>query len=1203
MSECTVYVSYGEEAPHSGVERFEVNAAGVSTEAPFTFTGAGSGSEFKYIEGARIVGSPEARFESSGQNSPGDVAVDSHGNIYVVGATHNNIETLAVYEYEPSGRFVRVFSGTQTPGLQGKTGEGGWGGFPTGVVVDPSSGQLLVSVANSRGGSQEAGAVDEFSVVTGEYLGQITATNPKQAGAHLLSPHAMTVNAQGDLYVVDNVTNGAREEQVHVVDEYGAASANKPSLRVGGVSGQTSASAVLSGAVDPDGHPLGSCQFQYVTEAAYRETIEPTQGHPEEAKFSSLSSGGEAPCSPAAAMIPADNEYHPVEAGISEHVVSGVTYRYRLVATTAGEGEAQSEALTFIVPAAPLVQSMSATGISSSSAALEAKIDPRGADTTYHFEYDTSPYTGAESHGVSVPVPDAGIGAGGLTGSALESVAQQIGGLAPATTYYFRVVATNEVEENGQITYGPETTVGEERSFTTPPEAAAGLPDNRAYELVTPANKGAAGDMFSEPTDLNGEYHNGHDVGYPSESGDQFLLHTTAAFGPFPASGENAYVFSRDPARDGWSYSSLSSPSLGVQGLFPVVFDPADLSRVGVEDRVGSVNSVAGGSYSSLVGPPGGPYANLHADSPVFSTGEHSKEETKIVGGARDLDRVVLESKNHALAPGAEGQDEGSNALYESTGGGECTLATTNCTLIDVKTNGELVSQCGAVLGLGTHPLGIPFEPESPFGDGEGGTFGKTHDAVSADGSKVIFTAPDPFAVGDGPECWGGKASPQVNPPQLYMRSGGETIEVSAPEADAPEAGGRYIAEYVGASEDGSRVFFVTEAWLTASHPQGHDWELYEYNTETRKLTRVSAGEAGSSGAVGGAGVFAVPVVSASGSAVYFIANGVLASNQGAGGGYATPGNCALTPDNGGSCNVYRYETATAAIVYVATVSDAADWGTTNGGEAAHGFGFDPREDWYTTPDGRYLLFLKGSQLYRYKAPSAGLPGGDLRCVSCAPSGAPSVANASSEFSRSALEIPDADPVSAMSANGEYVFFDSAQELVPQATSGTLDVYEWHDGTVSLISPGDDPTPSYFLGYSPTVTAGGETIEGANVFFGTHAQLVPADEDSSGNVYDARICTAAEPCLKPAAGETAQCEGGTCQTPPVLPVFQTPATLTVVRDGNLAPVPSTTTVKKATKKTTTTCRKGYVRKRVKKKSGCVKRSRLKQAKKTNRRAK
>ena len=133
--------------------------------------------------------------------------------------------------------------------------------------------------------------------------------------------------------------------------------------------------------------------------------------------------------------------------------------------------------------------------------------------------------------------------------------------------------------------------------------------------------------------------------------------------------------------------------------------------------------------------------------------------------------------------------------------------------------------------------------------------------------------------------------------------------------------------------------------------------------------------------------------------------------------------------------------------------------------------------NWYTTPNGRYLLFgdslqvgannvaadgcaeaaLPSTQgevdgrcteLYRYDAQAAERGETPSLCVSCGSQEANSAGNA--EFARSADYGPAAGPVRAMSDDGEYVFFDTQASLVSGASNGTLDTYEWHDGQVSL---------------------------------------------------------------------------------------------------------------------------------------------------------
>jgi predicted lipoprotein with Yx(FWY)xxD motif len=103
-----------------------------------------------------------------------------------------------------------------------------------------------------------------------------------------------------------------------------------------------------------------------------------------------------------------------------------------------------------------------------------------GGTTTYHFEYGTT-----TAYGSSVPMPDAD------AGSALANqVSQQIGGLAPGTTYHYRLVSNNSVEGTG---------FSADRTFTTP---AAGAPPTTTPsqptnpypgETTTPTAPAAAG--------------------------------------------------------------------------------------------------------------------------------------------------------------------------------------------------------------------------------------------------------------------------------------------------------------------------------------------------------------------------------------------------------------------------------------------------------------------------------------------------------------------------------------------------------------------------------------------------------------------------------------------------------------------------------------------------------------------------------------
>jgi hypothetical protein len=1122
LGECYVYVAHDATNPGApsgdglaeGIEKFNTKGEAV----PFSASGS-----VPYVKNNGITGTESGGFPSE---ALGAIAIDGEGNIYAIVAGSFVAGTRqVVVEYSAGGRFVRAFDGAGTPGLGESHEQDGWGGALDSLAFDPVSHHILVAVdhfrevATNENGVEITheepvdGSVDEFDARSGRYLNQITEASP---GVRLHSALDLAVDSHGDLYVNDTDLPSQISPQQHAIEVYGPGHF-APGLRLAEASERTSTGAVLNGSVnveadtDPERLGLSDCHFDYVSETAFAQ--------------SGFAAASSAPCAPAAGSLPKDSSYHAVHAALGG-LAAGTTYRYRLVATTEGAlgAESVSGVLAFTTPHAPAIESTSATNLSSTFAELRAQIDPLGADTGYHFEYDTRAFAGAEAHGLSVPVPDGDIGAGGAGGSAVESVSQQVAGLVAGSTYHFRVVASNVAGS----TYGPDET------FTTLPAPAVGLPDGRSYELVTPVDKTGGSDMFAAPFE-NDEYSN-LDDGTPSDTGNGFVLETHAGFGPFPGNEDSAYVLARTGGA--WGYTSLASPALGVQSILNVTFDPSDLSRVGVRDYVGSKASEAGQQSTGLLGPPGGPYSTLYTSPALHGQAGDGGQTTQIVGADRGLDSVLIEGPNPLLCPGAEELKHG-EALCELSGG--------EAKLVNADSEGALIGRCGAALGS----------------DGAGGG-GKAHNAVSPDGSQVIFTAPDPSsrAQNSGPGCWNGAAA---NTPQLYLRSHEHTIELSEPEAGVSDPTGRHLAEYVGASKDGSRVFFLSEGWLTADHPVIHDLELYECEiTEEAgepacRLTRISAGEPGSRAGSEGAAVQGVLALADDAGAVYFTARAALAE-----GAPALAAGQELV-------NLYRYDTASSTTAYVATINRSDSDQTSYGACAQVGFANGdsrapcPRASWYSTPDGRYLLFASSrdltgydnsgqcvlstdgaptgacEELYRYDASTRA-----LICVSCDPSGAQPVSNAL--FSRSSLVGPDSGQQRGMSDDGSYVFFDTADALVPQDINGTLDVYEWHEGRIALLSSGRDAGPSFFLGASS---------DGSNAFIGTHAQLVPQDIDTLGDIYDARICTAADPCVQPPPGATAQCEGDACQNPSAAPIDATPSSLTFAGPGNAAAPTST----------------------------------------------
>ncbi len=91
---------------------------------------------------------------------------------------------------------------------------------------------------------------------------------------------------------------------------------------------------------------------------------------------------------------------------------------------------------------------------------------------------------------------EAPVGGGELSSNEVGSAAVGVSGLSPGTAYRFRVVASSECA-------GPHEprceTVGGTAAFDTYPSYAAGLPDGRAYELVSPINKNGGEAFPADP--------------------------------------------------------------------------------------------------------------------------------------------------------------------------------------------------------------------------------------------------------------------------------------------------------------------------------------------------------------------------------------------------------------------------------------------------------------------------------------------------------------------------------------------------------------------------------------------------------------------------------------------------------------------------------------------------------------------------------
>jgi Tol biopolymer transport system component len=201
--------------------------------------------------------------------------------------------------------------------------------------------------------------------------------------------------------------------------------------------------------------------------------------------------------------------------------------------------------------------------------------------------------------------------------------------------------------------------------------------------------------------------------------------------------------------------------------------------------------------------------------------------------------------------------------------------------------------------------------------------------------------------------------------------------------------------------------------------------------------------------------------------------------------------------------------------------------------------------------DGSHLLFLSTAELTGYEnngamevflsGPPVGGGQAKLSCVSCNPTGerprgasliSGAISNGQSETATQ-LYKPR-----SLSADGNRVFFESADDLSARDSNKDQDVYEWEaigvgncareGGCVQLISSGSGEGSAHFIDAS---------ADGSDAFFLTDASLAFGDPGSF-DLYDAR-----EGGGFPPPPNTIACDGDACQPLPEAPEDPTPGTL------------------------------------------------------------
>ena len=200
-----------------------------------------------------------------------------------------------------------------------------------------------------------------------------------------------------------------------------AAIAIIPSTVTGAASTVTATTAALAATVNPSGVQT-AYRFEYGTTTGYGSQTSP------------VAAGAGTAAVPASAQL----------TGLSPLT----TYHFRIVATRSGQAIATGADHTFTTAAGPpAAVTGDASDIAQTTSSLNGQVDPRGAPTAWRFDYGTT-----TAYGSQTPQVNAGAGSGAIPVSA------HLTGLAPQTTYHFRIVAVR----NGQA-----AATGADRTFAT----------------------------------------------------------------------------------------------------------------------------------------------------------------------------------------------------------------------------------------------------------------------------------------------------------------------------------------------------------------------------------------------------------------------------------------------------------------------------------------------------------------------------------------------------------------------------------------------------------------------------------------------------------------------------------------------------------------------------------------------------------------
>jgi hypothetical protein len=785
----------------------------------------------------------------------------------------------------------------------------------------------------------------------------------------------------------------------------------------------------------------------------------------------------------------------------------GTNYEVRLVAENAG-GKGPEPKISFkTATVAPQIDSTFLASASSTEAIVAAQIRPGGAPTTYHVQY--IPEAQFLSEGEQ-------FGQGTLETAESSSIGEDdkqyearatLSGLDSRTAYRYRFVAHSEVaavigSAEALYTYVAPVFSGCLNEQLREEDDSKALADCRAYEQVSSEAETVYVPETPGGIPAEGYLHAWYPMQAAADGEAVSFVGEPASSGRGCGTGNNGggegdeHLATRlegaNRGEGGWSSSDVMPCGASPATFYEAFSENLSQGVLATAEHERPLSSGVETSCNLL-------YSRVGAEgaySPLFSEEGATCQRPFYVGSSADGSSLVFESSAKKTEGAKSAPGSGHENIYDSVGG--------QLHLVNVLPGAKV--DANATVGS------LSGEPEIVNGQGVHLPALNTSNAVSSDGSRIFWTnlATGTVYLRENPaeepsEVTGGRCTE----PALAC-----TVQVS--EGVTPAA-------YQTATPDGRFVYY-TEA--------GRLWR-FDVESEAREPLTVAGAEV--------QGVIGVNQSGVDGSYVYFVAEGKL-SPEAETRKCNTSGESAAAEKEeaegeipaGRGCNLYViHEGATTLVATLASGDDEFEGYSKSQGDWRATLGLRSAE---LTPDGEHLTFLSTRRLTPYRNVTAGgktcatggkllpcpevyiydAPSARLSCVSCDPVGLPPLDAHGQDGQESSTYLPgDFGSLTHMrrwvSADGDRVFFDTAQPLLAEDTNGLYDVYEWErqgtgscsqgsaldgGGCLFLLSGGGSAGSAFFIDSDES---------GDNAFFVTRSALLAGQRDELPVLYDTRV--------------------------------------------------------------------------------------------------